>query len=63
MSNSMVQLQEATIKAQCKTLRMPMVAAQFGTLAEQAISREAEPYRISRSPTAAGDRRAGTQYR
>ena len=37
MSNQMVQLQEATIKAQCKTLRMPMMASQFGTLAEQAI--------------------------
>src|SRR3981189_1617380 len=37
MSNQMVQLQEATIKAQCKTLRMPMIASQFGTLAEQAI--------------------------
>src|SRR3979409_1510826 len=37
MSNPMVQLQEATIKAQCKTLRMPMVASQFGTLADQAI--------------------------
>ncbi len=29
MSNPMVQLQEATIKAQCKTLRMPMVASQL----------------------------------
>jgi DNA replication protein DnaC len=37
MSNQMAQLQEATIKAQCKALRMPMIAAQFGTLAEQAI--------------------------
>jgi hypothetical protein len=37
MSNQMGQLQEATIKAQCKTLRMPMIASQFGTLAEQAI--------------------------
>ena len=37
MSNQMAQLQEATIKAQCKTLRMPMIASQFGTLAEQAI--------------------------
>ena len=37
MSNPMVQLQEATIKAQCKILRMPMMASQFGTLAEQAI--------------------------
>jgi DNA replication protein DnaC len=36
-SNQMAQLQEATIKAQCKTLRMPMIASQFGTLAEQAI--------------------------
>ena len=37
MSTQMAQLQEATIKAQCKTLRMPMIASQFGTLAEQAI--------------------------
>jgi hypothetical protein len=37
MSNQMAQLQEATIKAQCKTLRIPMIASQFGTLAEQAI--------------------------
>jgi len=37
MSNPMAQLQEATIKAQCKALRMPMIASQFGTLAEQAI--------------------------
>jgi hypothetical protein len=37
MSSQMAQLQEATIKAQCKTLRMPMIASQFGTLAEQAI--------------------------
>ena len=37
MSNQMAQLQEATIKAHCKTLRMPMIASQFGTLAEQAI--------------------------
>ena len=32
MSNQMAQLQEATIKAQCKTLRMPMIASQFGPL-------------------------------
>src|SRR6266480_3104108 len=37
MSNQMAQLQEATINAQCKVLRMPMVASQFGSLAEQAI--------------------------
>jgi hypothetical protein len=41
MSNPMVQLQEATIKAQCKTLRMPMVAWQFGTLAEPSIPGQA----------------------
>jgi hypothetical protein len=34
MSHPLVQLQEATIKAQCKTLRMPMIASQFGTLRE-----------------------------
>jgi len=37
MSSQMAQLQEATIKAQCKTLRMPMIASQFSTLAEQAM--------------------------
>ena len=37
MSSQMAQLQEATIKAQCKTLRMPLIASQFSTLAEQAI--------------------------
>src|SRR3954453_8265223 len=37
MSNQMAQLQEATIEAQCKSLRMPMIASQFGSLAEQAI--------------------------
>jgi len=37
MSSQITQLQEATVKAYCKILRMPMVASQFGTLAEQAI--------------------------
>src|SRR6478672_1630276 len=37
MSNQMAQLQEATIKAQCKALRMPMISSQFGSMAEQAI--------------------------
>jgi len=37
MSNQMAQLQEATIKAHCKSLRMPTVATQFGSMAEQAI--------------------------
>jgi DNA replication protein DnaC len=36
MSNPMAQLQEATIKAHCKSLRMPMIATQFGSMAEQA---------------------------
>ena len=62
MSNQMAQLQEATIKAQCKTLRMPMIASQFGTLAEQAIREKQESYRISRSAAAGRDRRAGTQH-
>jgi DNA replication protein DnaC len=35
--SSKAQLQEATIKAHCKSLRMPTVATQFGTMAEQAI--------------------------
>jgi DNA replication protein DnaC len=37
MSSQMAQLQEATIKAQCKALRMPMIASQFSSMAEQAI--------------------------
>ena len=37
MSNQIAELQDATIKAQCKMLRMPMIASQFRTLAEQAI--------------------------
>jgi DNA replication protein DnaC len=37
MSNQLVQLQEATIKAHCKMLRLPMVSSQFGGLADQAI--------------------------
>src|ERR1041385_2166613 len=37
MSRQIAELQEATIKAQCKVLRMPMIAAQFSSLAEQAI--------------------------
>src|ERR1700761_1828182 len=37
MSNQLVELQEATIKQHCKTLRMPMMASQFNTLAEQAV--------------------------
>jgi DNA replication protein DnaC len=37
MSRQIAELQEATIKAQCKVLRMPMVASQFSALAEQAV--------------------------
>jgi DNA replication protein DnaC len=37
MSNQMAQLQEASIKAHCKMLRLPMVGSQFGGLADQAI--------------------------
>ena len=37
MSNQITELQDATIKQQCKVLRMPMMGSQFRTLAEQAI--------------------------
>ena len=37
MSRQVAELQEATIKAQCKLLRMPMIASQFSSVAEQAI--------------------------
>ena len=37
MSNQLAQLQDATIQQHCKALRMPMMASQFKTLAEQAV--------------------------
>ena len=37
MSSQLAQLQDATIKQHCKALRMPMMASQFSTLAEQAV--------------------------
>jgi DNA replication protein DnaC len=37
MSSQIAQMQEAIIKQQCKTLRMPTMASQFSTLAEQAV--------------------------
>ncbi|MGH8312784.1 MAG: IS21-like element helper ATPase IstB [Terriglobia bacterium] len=37
MSTSRVELEAATIKAQCKALRMPVIAAQFSRVAEQAV--------------------------
>jgi len=37
MSSPLVSLQDAIIKQHCKTLRMPTVASQFSTLAEQAV--------------------------
>jgi DNA replication protein DnaC len=37
VSSQLVELQEATIKRPCKTLRIPMMASQFSTLAEQAV--------------------------
>ena len=37
MSNQLTQLQDAAIVRHCKSLRMPTMASQFSTLAEQAI--------------------------
>jgi DNA replication protein DnaC len=37
MSGQLTDLQDATIAQNCKALRMPMMAAQFRTLAEQAV--------------------------
>lgn len=37
MSGQLVSLQDATIKQHCKTLRMPTIASQFSSLAEQAV--------------------------
>src|ERR1017187_328745 len=43
MSSQLRQLQDPTLKQPCKTLRMPMMASQFSTLAEQAV-REKKTY-------------------
>jgi DNA replication protein DnaC len=40
MSSQLTQLQDATITQNCKALRMPMMAAQFRTLAAQAVREE-----------------------
>jgi DNA replication protein DnaC len=37
VSQQLVQLQDATIRQHCKTLRMPTIGTQFSTLAEQAV--------------------------
>jgi DNA replication protein DnaC len=37
MNRQVADLQEATIKAQCKMLGMPMIASQFSSLADEAI--------------------------
>jgi len=37
MSHPMAPMQAATVKAQCKLLRMPTIAAQFSSVAEQAV--------------------------
>jgi hypothetical protein len=62
MSRQIVELQEATIQAQCKVLRMPMIASQFGSLAEQAIREKTshvsylEALLAARSKNASGTR-------
>src|SRR5215469_17729286 len=60
----MAQLQEATIRAHCKTLRMPMIASQFGKIAHtswrpvrnlivsaERRRRRREPKQTNRGPT------------
>src|SRR4051812_20391651 len=37
MSHQLVQFQEATIKQHCQWLRLPMIASQFSSVAEQAV--------------------------
>lgn len=44
MSKQAGALEEATIKQQCKLLRMPMVASQFVSLAEQAVREKQSHY-------------------
>ena len=58
----MVQLQEATIKAQCKQLRMPVIAARISQRGRAGGAREEESYRISGSVTGSGVGRAGTEH-
>ena len=44
MSKQTAALQEATIKQHCKVLRMPAVASQFVSLAEQAVKENQNHY-------------------
>ena len=44
MSKQTLALQEATIKQRCKALRMPAVASQFVSLAEQAVKENQNHY-------------------
>ena len=62
MSSPLAQLQEATIKQHCKTLRMPMMASQFSTLAEQAIREKKTPHRVFGSSVDGRGRRTGAEY-
>jgi len=47
MSNQMAQLQEATIKAQCKVLRMPIGRLAVWQPGRTSDSRKKEPHRVS----------------
>ena len=49
MSTQIAQLQDAVIKQHCKSLRMPTVASQFSTLAEQAVREKKTPCGLSGS--------------
>ena len=62
MSNPMAQLQEATIKAHCKSLRMPTVATQFGSMAEQAIREKKSHIGYLEALLLAESRRAGAKH-
>ena len=62
MSSQLAQLQEATIKQHCKTLRMPMMASQFSTLAEQAMREKEDAHRVFGSSVDGRGRREGAQH-
>jgi len=62
MSNQMAQLQEATIKAHCKTLRMPMIASQFGYAGRTSHPGKEEPHRVSGGVAAGRGGRTRTEH-
>ncbi len=53
-------LEQASVRQYCKAVRTPAIAANFVSLAEQAVKRKPHPHSVSGSVTGPGVRRAGS---